>query len=58
MGITFDNFRVVLEINLLNYIFLHLASGSLDTGSMNENVSVISDDKIDMRHILRSDEEL
>jgi acetylcholinesterase len=55
VSITFDNFRVP-EINLLNNIFLHLASGSLDTGSMNEAVN--SDDKTDAMYILRSDEEL
>jgi len=35
VSITFDNFRVP-EMNLLNNIFLDLASGSLDTGSVNE----------------------
>ena len=54
VSITFDNFRV-LEINLLNNIFMHFASGSLDTGSNNE---AVTDDKIDKRYILRSDEEL
>jgi hypothetical protein len=56
--ITFDDFRVQ-EINLLNNIFLHLATaGSLDTGSMKEGVTVNSEDKTDTRYILRSDEEL
>ena len=57
VSITFDNFRVP-EINLLNNIFLHFASGSLDTGSMNEAVTVNPDDKTDKPYILRSDEEL
>ena len=57
VSITFDNFRVP-EINLLNNIFWHLVSGPLDTGSMNEAVTVNSDDKTDTRYILRSDEEL
>ena len=57
VSITFDNFRVP-EINLLNDIFWHLVSGPLDTGSMNEAVTVNSDDKTDTRYILRSDEEL
>ena len=52
--ITFDNLP---EMNLLNNI-LHLASGSLDTGSMNVIITVNSDDKTDTRYILRSDEEL
>jgi hypothetical protein len=57
VSITFDNFRVP-EINLLNNIFWYLASGSLDTGSMNEAITVNSDDKTDAMYILRSDEEL
>ena len=54
LSITFDDFRVP-EINLLNKLFLQLASGSLDTGSMNE---AVTDDKADAEYILRSDEEL
>jgi acetylcholinesterase len=57
VSITFDNFRVP-GMNLLNNIFLHFASGSLDTGSMNEAITVNSDDKTDAMYILRSDEEL
>jgi hypothetical protein len=58
VSITFDNFRVP-EINLLNNIFLHFASGSLDnTGSMKEAVTVNPDGKADTGYILRSDEEL
>ena len=58
VSITFDNFRVP-EINLLNNLFLHFASGSLDTGSMNEGITVNADEyKTDTRHILRSEEEL
>jgi hypothetical protein len=58
VGITFDDFRVP-EMNLLNDIFLHFASGSLDTGSKNEAVTVNSDDKTETdQRILRSDEEL
>ena len=57
VSITFDNFRVP-EINLLNNISLHFASGSLDTGSMNEGVIDNLDDKTDKKYILRSDEEL
>ena len=57
VSITFDNFRVP-ETNLLNNIILHLASGSLDSASMNEAVAVTLDDKTDARYILRSDEEL
>ena len=54
VGITFDNFRVP-EIKLLNDIFLHFASRSLDTSSMDE---AETDDKADTGYILRSDEEL
>ena len=57
VSITFDNFRVP-EINLLNKIFLQFASGSLDTGSMNEALRVNSDDRTDTRYILRGEEEL
>ena len=58
VSITFDDFRVP-EINLLNNLFLHFASGSSDTGSMNEEaVTADSDDKTDAQYILRSDEEL
>ena len=59
VSITFDNFRVP-EINLLNDIFWHLVSGSLDTVSMKKGVTVNSDDKAGAtrRYILRSDEEL
>ena len=58
VSITSDNFRVT-EINLLNNIYLHLASGSLDTGSVNEAVVTVNlDDKTDPQYILRSDEEL
>jgi hypothetical protein len=54
VSITFDDFRVP-GMNLLNNIFLHFASGSLDTGSMNEAITVNSDDAM---YILRNDEEL
>ena len=55
VSITFDDFRVP-AINLLNNLFLHLASsGSLDT---EEPVTVNSDDKTDTQYILRSDKEL
>jgi hypothetical protein len=54
VGITFDNFRVP-EINMLNNLFLHFVSASLDIGSKNE---AVSDDKTDTKYILRSDEEL
>ena len=55
--ITFDNFRVS-EINLLNNLFLHFATGSLDTVLMDEALTVNPDDKADAGYILRSDEEL
>ena len=58
VSITFDDFRVP-EINLLNNLFLHFASGSSDTGSVNEEaVAADSDDKTHDQYILRSDEEL
>ena len=57
VSITFDNFRIP-EINLLNKLFLQFGSGSLDTGSMNEGITVNSDGQADKEYILRSDEEL
>ena len=57
VGITFDNFRVP-EIKLLNDIFLHFASRSLDTSPLDEAETANSDDKADTGYILRSDEEL
>ena len=57
VSITYDDFRLS-EINMLNKLFVQFASGSLDTGSMNEAIKVNSDHTADTGYISRNDDEL